>query len=212
MATSTGRPAAMNVVASDVQRIAALTDDRVPLFLANEAQRDGETRLDNASRMAEQSALSQLHNMHQNITLTAAMNESANANNFIYGVAEERSTTIRRSTKDVTREQSLVSRKLLHNVYIKDHYTYGTILLQATTALVVVIMLVGAIWSMDRLDAVSAVVVSVAAFAAYIAVVIVTMAYLGKRRKEGGRTLAWRVSAQMDADMSRLFAGNSSCS
>jgi hypothetical protein len=65
---------------------------------------------------------------------------------------------------------------------------------------------------MDRLDAVSAVVVSVAAFAAYIAVVIVTMAYLGKRRKEGGRTLAWRVSAQMDADMSRLFAGNSSCS
>jgi len=211
MAATTARPAATNLVVGDLQHMAAVTDDKVPAYLKNATESDANRRLDGASRMAEQSANSQLQNMHQNITLLAAMNESANANNYIADVADKRKSTVHQSTKDVGKEQSVLARKLLHNVYIKDHYAYGIVLIQATTALVVVLMLVGVLWAMNRLGAVSSVLLAVTAFAAYIVFVVVTMAYLGKRRKEGGRTLAWRVSAQMDADMTRLFAGNSSC-
>lgn len=147
----------------------------------------------------------------QNITLAAAMNESANANNYISDLTDAASGRVHKSDKAVGREHSHITKKLLHNVYIKDHYLYGTMVIQSTVALVLALMLVGVLWAMHRLDFVSSVVLSLAAFVAYIVFVVITMAYLGKRRKEGGRTLAWRVSAHMEAEMGRLFEGNSSC-
>jgi len=202
--------AAMNIVISNMQQRAAQSGDRVSTSLKADQTADNQRHVDNTRHMAEWSTHNQLRNMHQNSGLVAAMNESANANNYISSVSESHNAQVLKSTQDVNREQSLVSRHLLDYVYQKDRYVYGVHIIQMAIFVIAVLLLCGVLWSMERLDVISTVLIAGATIAVFVIYVIVQMAYLGRRRREAGRKMAFSVTGQMETEMARLL-GNSGC-
>lgn len=202
---------ALNIVIGNMQTMATETNDNVPKDLSLEVQKEQNRRRDNATRMSETDVNAEYNDMGRNLAMVATMNESANSNNYIARVAESQKEGVLRSLKHVDREHTLMSRALLHNVYVKDHYDYGTKVVKATLAFAAVLVLLGTLWSMERIDAIIVAMVSLVVAFIYIAYVIMIMTYLGKRRKEAGKRLSFKTTSQMESEIGRLVDAQRNC-
>lgn len=201
----------MEAVISDMQQLARSSDDNVATALQTAQSAEDVQRAAAATDLSNRSEQHNLHELQQNIGLVSVMNESVNANNHIAKVANAQKEYIDRNLVNVQREQSLVSRRILDSVYLKDKYLTGIRLAQATIGVFAVLFLLSVLYALEKLDVISAFAIALVVVAAFVGYVVWIMTYMGRRRREAGRKLDWTPSGSMETEMMRLFGGQKAC-